>query len=80
MKAIIQGYYIASMEFVGTVLGAVYQFSVLNDNSVLVTGNNQEYILYKNKTWQCADEITSRLLNELADIIEEHTSNSAPFT
>jgi hypothetical protein len=59
------------MEFEAVVRGEDYRFSFLNHTSVLVTSKKGEYILYKNKTWRCADELSSDIVRELGDIIEE---------
>jgi hypothetical protein len=60
------------MEFEAEVQGECYHFTQLNNSSVLVSGNNGEYILYKNRTWRCADELPRRMLEELGEIIDEH--------
>jgi hypothetical protein len=60
------------MEFDAEVQGKNYHFSPINGSSVLVSGGNAEYILYKNKIWRCADELSSEILEELGDIIDEH--------
>jgi hypothetical protein len=59
------------MEFDATVLGQNYRFSFINDNSVLVSGKNVEYILYKKKVWLCADEIAMRLLEQFGKVLNE---------
>ena len=50
----------------------LYRFSFLNNATVLVSTRKAEYILYKSKTWKCADELSSDLIEELGDIIDEH--------
>ena len=60
------------MEFEASVLGEKYKFSFLNKTSVLVSGRKGEYILYKNKTWRCADELSKQMVYEFGRIIEEH--------
>jgi hypothetical protein len=66
------------MEFVAAVRGEDYRFSFLNNNSVLVTGRRGEYILYKNKTWRCADDIPREIVEELGEMIEGHFDNTRP--
>jgi hypothetical protein len=60
------------MEFETAVRGEYYRFSFLNTSSVLVSGQRGEYILYKNRTWRCADDLSNEIVEELGDIIEEH--------
>lgn len=60
------------MEFDAEVQGENYHFTYINDSSVLVSGRNAEYILYKNNTWRCADEVPRHTLEELGDVIDEH--------
>jgi hypothetical protein len=59
------------MEFEAEIRGEDYHFSSLNGNTVLVSGKQGEYILYKNKTWRCADELPRNIIAELGEIIEE---------
>lgn len=61
------------MEFNSVVAGKKYQFAFLNKTTVLITGYNEEYILYKNKEWKCADEISQHLLEELGEAIESRS-------
>jgi hypothetical protein len=60
------------MEFDAVVQGEEYRFSFLNNNSVLVSGKKGDYILYKNKTWRCADDISHDIVEELGEIIDGH--------
>jgi hypothetical protein len=60
------------MEFDAEVRGEYYHFTSINGNSILVSGRNGEYILYKNKIWRCADELPAYTLEELGEIIDEH--------
>ena len=60
------------MEFTAVIQGENFHFSPLNKNSFLICGNHCEYILYKSKKWQCADEISADLLLKLGRAIEEH--------
>lgn len=60
------------MEFEAAVRGEDYRFSFLNNNSVLVSGRQGEYILYKNKTWRCADDLPKNMIQEFGDVIDEH--------
>jgi len=60
------------MEFVAAIQGIDYRFSFLNNSSVLVSGREGEYILYKNKIWRCADDIPRKILEEFAEVIDEH--------
>jgi hypothetical protein len=60
------------MEFVATVHGNLYTFSFINSSSVLVSGNNTEYIVYKARLWNCADDIDENLLLRFGQVIEQH--------
>ena len=60
------------MEFEAAVGGEDYRFSFLNNTSVLVSGRQGEYILYKNKNWRCADDLPTEIVEEFGDIIDEH--------
>jgi hypothetical protein len=59
-----------TMEFEAAVSGTNYTFSFINDTSVLISGENAEYILYKIKQWHCADEISESLLEDLSAAID----------
>ena len=59
------------MEFDAEVRGERYHFSPINNSSVLVSGRNAEYILYKNNVWKSADELPKDTVEELGEIIEE---------
>lgn len=59
------------MEFDAEVRGECYHFSPINSSSVLVSGRNAEYILYKNNVWKCADELPRDTVKELGEIIDE---------
>lgn len=67
------------MEFEATVLGQNYHFTFLNENSVLVSGRNIEYILYKKNEWRCADEITRHLLIQFGKVINEYKPQAKSF-
>lgn len=60
------------MEFDSELLGEHYHFTSINSNSILVSGRDAEYILYKNRTWRCADELSREIVEELGEIIDEH--------
>jgi hypothetical protein len=60
------------MEFEAPLHGEDYRFAFLNNTSVLVSGRQGEYILYKNKTWRCADDLPTEIVEEFGDIIDEH--------
>ncbi len=60
------------MEFEAIVQNTSYTFNFINDTSVLISANNAEYILYKNKQWHCADIISEKLLKCLGNAIEAH--------
>lgn len=60
------------MEFEAPLRGENYRFAFLNNTSVLVSGRQGEYILYKNKTWRCADDLPTEIVEEFGDIIDEH--------
>ena len=66
------------MEFDAELRGQGYHFSFLNNHSVLVSGRQGEYILYKTTTWRCADDLPKDILEELGEIIDEHLSVSRP--
>jgi hypothetical protein len=66
------------MEFEAAVRGEEYRFSFLNNTSVLVSGRQGEYILYKSKTWRCADDLPTEIVEELGEIIEERIQVSRP--
>lgn len=66
------------MEFEAAVRGEEYRFSFLNTTSFLVSGRQGEYILYKNKSWRCADDLPDEMVEELGEIIEEHLHVSYP--
>jgi hypothetical protein len=59
------------MEFEAAVRGEDYRFSFLNNTSVLVSGRQGEYILYKSKTWRCADDLPTEIVEEFGDIIDQ---------
>jgi len=59
------------MEFTAIVSGEIYRFSSLNKSSFLVSGNHNEYILYKSSKWNCADEISVDLVIKMGEGIEE---------
>lgn len=67
------------MEFQATVLGQNYLFTYLNENTVLVSGKNVEYILYKKNEWRCADEITRHLLMQFGKVINEFKPQANSF-
>lgn len=64
------------MEFAAFVKGEEYRFSFLNNNSVLVSCKHGDYILYKNQTWRCADNVSAHMVEELGDAIDEHLNYS----
>lgn len=66
------------MEFEAIIRGEDYRFSFLNHTSVLVSSKKGEYILYKNRDWRCADELSRDVVEELGDVIEEHSRVSHP--
>lgn len=66
------------MEFTADVRGEHYHFSFLNDSSVLVSAKQSEYILYKNKIWQCADDLSRDVIAELGEVIDEHRNGFRP--
>jgi hypothetical protein len=66
------------MEFDAEVRGQDYHFSFLNNYSVLVSARHGEYILYKNSTWRCADDLPRDVVEELGEIIDEHLPAGRP--
>jgi len=65
------------MDFETTIQNTRYRFNFINNTSVLISGNNAEYILYKNKQWHCADLINEKLLKHLGEAIEQHLKATA---
>lgn len=61
-----------NMEFTAAIRGEDYRFSLLNNDSVLVSGQQSEYILYKNKRWRCADDVAPEIVEEFGEVIDEH--------
>lgn len=59
------------MEFKAVVSGVLYNFSVLGNRCVLVSGGNAEYILYKTKLWLCADDVNPDLVEMLGEVIDK---------
>jgi hypothetical protein len=66
------------MEFEAAVRGEKYRFSFLNTTSVLVSGRLGEYILYKTKSWLCADDLPLEIVEELGEVIDGHLHVSHP--
>ena len=62
------------MQFNANVSGENYQFYFINTTTVLISGTRGEYILYKTRGWNCADEISRDLLHQLSEAIEHHQS------
>jgi hypothetical protein len=60
------------MQFNANVSGENYQFYFINSSTVLVSGSKGEYILYKTRNWNCADEIPKDLLYRFNEILEQH--------
>lgn len=60
------------MEFEATMDGEYYRFFVLNNSSVLVSSQKEEYILYKSKGWRCADELKPRMVEAPGEVIDEY--------
>lgn len=60
------------MEFDAEIHGENYHFTSINSSSVLVSGRNAEYILYKSRTWRCADELPKQTVEELGEVIDEY--------
>ena len=63
--------YFATMEFSATIERELYSFSQVSNSSYLVTGNNLSIIVYKSKTWRCADDVPEKLVNTLGQVIEK---------
>jgi hypothetical protein len=64
------------MEFEAEVCGEDYRFIPLNNSSVLVSGKQGEYILYKNQIWRCADDLEKEIVTEFGQIIDEHLQSA----
>ena len=60
------------MQFNAVVSGENYQFHFINSSTVLISGPKTEYILYKTRGWNCADDIPRDLLHGLSEAIEQH--------
>jgi hypothetical protein len=61
------------MEFNAPVGNQVYNFSRINPDSYMVTGQDHSLIVYKANRWQCADDVPQKLVATLGRIIEERT-------
>lgn len=61
-----------AMQFNAIVSGENYQFYFINSSTVLISGVKGEYILYKTRGWNCADEISRDLLHKFSEAIEQH--------
>jgi|GraSoiStandDraft_50_1057286.scaffolds.fasta_scaffold1136926_1 hypothetical protein len=59
------------MEFSALVKNELFTFNPINDNTIMVSGKDNSYILYKTSKWNCADDIPAVLLRRLGEIIEE---------
>ncbi|HEX2608499.1 MAG TPA: hypothetical protein VHK91_14020 [Flavisolibacter sp.] len=64
------------MNFEALIDGELYQFSYINQSSVLISGQTASYILYKLKKWNCADDIPEKLLLKLANTLDERLQHS----
>jgi hypothetical protein len=62
------------MEFDAQIKGNSYQFFFINSTTVLISGSDGEYILYKNKLWHCADEIPEHLMRDFSITLDRHLS------
>jgi hypothetical protein len=60
------------MEFSTTIERELYSFSQVSNTSFLVTGNDLSIIVYKAKTWRCADDVPEKLVNTLGQVIEKY--------
>lgn len=63
------------MEFVTLINQTSFTFSYIDPTTVLVSGADCEYILYKRKFWHCADEIPEVLLKAMAQALDQFDSN-----
>lgn len=61
------------MEFNAPVGNQVYNFSRINPDSYMVTGEDQSLIVYKTARWQCADDVPQKFVATLGRIIDERT-------
>lgn len=68
-------YYFNYMEFNAPVGNQIYNFSRINSDSYMVTGEEHSLIVYKASRWQCADDVPPKLVATLGRIIEERTGS-----
>jgi hypothetical protein len=59
------------MEFETRIDGQLYKISVWNKKEYLVSGEDGDYILYKNGVWKCAETLPPDLIEELGSQIDE---------
>jgi hypothetical protein len=64
------------MEFDAVVLDEPFHFAFLNATTVLVSGTQQEYILYKNGGWRCADEIPPSLMQAFSLVLDNRVHHT----
>ena len=65
------------MEFNAPVGNQIYNFSRINTDSYMVTGDDHSVIVYKANRWQCADDVPQKFVATLGRIIEERTGEQA---
>jgi hypothetical protein len=63
------------MDFTATVHGRAFHIVRLNHNNYLVTGDNEQYIVYKTAAWKCAEEMNSDLLEAIGETIESRLND-----
>ena len=66
--------YTLLMEFSLTVGQELYDFSQITTSSYLVTGRSLSIIIYKGKTWRCADIVPEKLVIALGAAVDSYTS------
>ena len=66
----------SAMDFAAGVRREEYRSSFLNNSSVLVSGRQGDYILYKNRVWRCADDISTKVVEELGKVIDAYIQRS----
>lgn len=63
------------MKFEATVQNQEYTFTSINSTSFLVSGKSGEYILYKTKKWNCADDVPKEFIQKLGAVIDEELAH-----
>jgi hypothetical protein len=59
------------MEFSSVIKGVSYTFSKTGHNYFLVSGNGEQWIIYKTDNWRCLDSISPSLLSSFCKVLNE---------